>query len=235
MKQLYSKLFFISILFLPLVLMSSCGTIKLGNQNELQPGKYKISGNQTIYVEEDENNEIQFYEQSIDSQFHLVQTIRAEESKRKNTSNFTLKKNSFDIDLMTVPLKLRPSIHGVPTQLNTVINANLYLGFRRDYHSIRYKSNFLGQHQRKISNIGFSLGLITGLGNALINETTTLSRQHNEYDGIVWMNGLNIIAGWNAMTFGLAVGKDLLLDQNRSIWIYDKQFWYGLTIGINLN
>ncbi len=56
-----------------------------------------------------------------------------------------------------------------------------------------------------------------------------------EYDGFIFMNGVAGIVAVNRLTFGLGIGLDILLDKNKSYWIYQHKPWIGLTVGLNLN
>ena len=48
-------------------------------------------------------------------------------------------RKSFDVDVMTVPLKFRPASQNLPRQLNVDFNGNLFLGYSVD----RYKLIFI--------------------------------------------------------------------------------------------
>jgi hypothetical protein len=68
-----------------------------------------------------------------------------------------------------------------------------------------------------------------------MNPWVTENQINIEYDGVVWTNGLVVIMGLNKFAVGLALGWDRLLDDNRKYWIYEKQPWLGLAVGLNLN
>jgi hypothetical protein len=86
-----------------------------------------------------------------------------------------------------------------------------------------------------LNHYGLSVGVLTGLGVTAVNPTTTQAMTEQEYDGIIWQNGVALIMGVNTFTFGLGVGLDKLLDANREIWIYQRKPWLGITLGLNLN
>lgn len=46
---------------------------------------------------------------------------------------------TFDIDVLTVPFKIRPAVSGFPEQLNANFDAALYFGRRRDSYTIEKK------------------------------------------------------------------------------------------------
>ncbi|MDX1936766.1 MAG: hypothetical protein SFU21_06605 [Flavihumibacter sp.] len=144
-------------------------------------------------------------------------------------------KNTFDIDFLTMPLKLRPSLQQVPPQLNTNLNGAVYFGFRKDAYHLNSKITPLQQRQQQLNHFGFSVGGFTGIGNTFISPTTTNLQLQQEYDGVVWSKGFAAIIAINNFTVGIACGADHLLDKNRQVWIYQSKPWFGLAFGLNLN
>lgn len=231
---------FLTILVLT-ILLSSCGILKNTPSTNLSEGFYsdKTQSNEKVYVRSDEDV-ISIYPTKDEGGKLKVDTaelIYQFHQEKANNSNdmVELKSSSFDLDFIAVPLKYRPPQAGVPAQLNTEINASIYLGLRTDRYSIGYELNPLGEKDRKIKHFGFSLGVLTGFGSSSINPTTTNDLLDQEYDGIVWSKGAGGIVALNNLTLGLAVGFDNLLDGNRSIWIYESKPWFGFTLGLNIN
>ena len=68
-----------------------------------------------------------------------------------------------------------------------------------------------------------------------IDEFVTNNAINIEYDGVVNLSGINIIAGIEKFSLGLAVGVDHLLDQNRKYWLNNGKTWVGLSFGVKLN
>ena len=147
----------------------------------------------------------------------------------------TLNRYSFDIDFLTVPAKFRLSRSNVPAQLNAEMNGMIYLGYRRDKYVIDYHNKPTGHSERQIKHFGYSAGFFTGVGNTFISPTTTSDMIQKEYDGIVWSKGVAGIVAVNQFTLGVALGFDNLLDENKSVWIYETRPWMGFVIGLNLN
>ena len=146
-----------------------------------------------------------------------------------------LAKRSFDVDFLTIPVKIRASAGTVPAQLNTSLNGAVFLGFRNDTYNVVHHLDPLGITARTINHFGYSLGVFSGFGNTFMSPTNTNNLLQQEYDGIVWNKGLAGIVGLNNLTVGLAVGLDDLLDKNRDIWIYQRKPWVGFVFGLNLN
>ncbi len=208
--------------------------IKFGNKNELKDETYTNSVGKKVFVDE-EDEKVEIYEYQSDKTLQLTQSFKRYIASNKALPLYRLHKNSFDVDFVSIPIKFRPKQNDVPAQLTANLSAAIFAGFRKDFHTIGYRSKPTGNSELRISNLGFAIGLVSGFGNTTINETTGLSRVHKEYDGIVWIYGVNGIVGWNQLSFGLAIGKDILTDNNRKYWIYNNQLWYGITIGLNLN
>ncbi|MVM32478.1 hypothetical protein GO755_20715 [Spirosoma sp. HMF4905] len=141
---------------------------------------------------------------------------------------------SFDMDLVTIPFKYRLAQPGMVAQLTTNANAAVYLGLRYDQG---YQRNVFYHHQQRSEIRSFSVGIggLLGLTAATVGPFSTTSQVTDEYEGACLSYGLATIFGYRAVTLGLAVGYDRLLDSNRSLWRYHQKNWFGITIGLNLN
>lgn len=150
-------------------------------------------------------------------------------------NDFKLSQSSFDIDFLTIPLKLRFAEKDVPPQLNANLNGAIYLGYRTDIYRISYQITPLKKAHRNITHLGYSMGLFSGFGNTFISTTNTNNLIQQEYDGLIWSKGLAGIIGVNSFTVGITFGFDNLLDENKRIWTYQNKPWIGLAFGLNLN
>jgi hypothetical protein len=65
-------------------------------------------------------------------------------SNQKKNLRASFTKNSFDLDLITTPIKFRPATASVPNQVNANVNGSVFVGYRVDYFRISYKPNLLG-------------------------------------------------------------------------------------------
>lgn len=144
-------------------------------------------------------------------------------------------KNTFDLDVLTIPFKYRPSTNSFTPQLSNHLNGALYLGYRNDTYELSYKQNPIGKISQRISHLGFSAGLATGIGASPLNPWVTQNNITSEYDGFIWSKALCAIVAVEKLNFGLALGFDHLLDGNRRYWIYQGKPYLGLTVGLNLN
>lgn len=143
-------------------------------------------------------------------------------------------KKSFDIDVMTVLFKYRPSSMGFPRQINSSFNGNLYVGYRIDRFWLDYKNTPAGL-VKELKHSAITVGGFGGIGTAFISPWSTNYQTTDEYDGVVLTRGLAVMVGFNRLTVGLGVGWDNLTDRDKNIWIYQNKPWYGLTLGLNIN
>ena len=153
----------------------------------------------------------------------------------KAYERWTFYRTEVDVDVFTLPFKIRPSRGGVPPQLNSNFNAALYLGRRIDFHQYRWQPITPTFGVRKLRSQGFGYGLFTGIGSATINDLVTNNRVAYEYEGVIVNVGLAAIYDARIFNVGLAIGMDNLLDRNSRAWVYQRQPWFGVLFGLNLN
>jgi len=145
-----------------------------------------------------------------------------------------LRRNTFDVDILTVPFKIRPSVRGFPEQLTADFDAALYLGKRRDNYTIKNVKT-RGNSKLQLTGAGYGYGGFIGLGSVAMNPYVTQNAIDYEYDGFVINGGFAGIYDAKKFNIGLAVGTDFLVDKNRSSWIYHGKPWIGVLFGIDLN
>ncbi|MCE3294485.1 MAG: hypothetical protein K0R65_199 [Crocinitomicaceae bacterium] len=230
--------------FLPVVILfsGSCSVIQKTAKQELTDGVYQQKMDkkkETVYVNV-LNENIRIYRVIKTADGLKVDTARISQMysdilKTKEGIEFSLSKKSFDVDFLTIPLKYRTAQKSVAPQLNANFNGAVYLGYRTDRYVINYQSNPLHISERKMTHLGYSVGIFTGLGNTFMSPTNTNNALQQEYDAMVWNKGIAAIFGVNSFSLGFSVGFDNLLDQNRDTWIYESKPWLGLIFGLNLN
>jgi hypothetical protein len=161
----------------------------------------------------------------------LLQKVTATELPKYGT----LRKTALDVDLMTIIFKYRPEVDDMPNQLNSNFNAALYLGYRKDYFRIQgFRSPMPVISIRKI-HFGFDAGFYAGFSTAVINPWVTNNNIEAEYDGFVFQRGIGAFMGVEDFGFGLVLGFDSLLDENKKYWIYQRKPYIGFAIGLTLN
>lgn len=230
------------ILILSVFVMAGCSAIRPTPKTALVDGIYtqkKDNQKRKVYVDV-EYNALRIYgTQSTGNQLMIdsvsTSDFYTEQIKEEIKEKILLSKQSFDIDLLTIPLKYRVANMGVPPQLNTNINGAVFLGYRIDKYVVSYQPDFLQRSLRNITHYGFSFGVFNGLGNTDLTPTNTFNNISQEYDGMVWNKGLAGILAVNNFTIGISLGVDNLLDKNKKVWIYESKPWVGIAFGLNLN
>lgn len=224
-----------------LLLLTSCNVFKKTAKQGLTNG---------VYTQKMNHEKEKVYIHVADENIHIYPTISkentllADTTKKHRTYTFlqkkldnkaSLSKTSLDFDLLTIPIKFRFAQQSVPPQMNTNINGALFIGYRTDKYTLDYQTNPLQISERKLTHVGYSVGLFSGIGNTLMSPTNSNNILSQEYDAVVWSKGIAGIFGINNFTLGLTVGFDNLLDKNSGSWIYKSKPWLGLSFGLNLN
>jgi hypothetical protein len=211
-------------------------------EKEMENGFYtqKMNGNkQVVYIDNDDDT-LHICPTKIVNEQTIIDTLQGyqvfpdeTDANFEQTTSFI--KPTFDLGLLTIPLKFRPPQGNVTSQLNANLNGAIYFGYKKDRYVVKYDTNPLGKSERDIDHLGFSIGVFTGIGNTFMSPTNTDDLLQQEYDGIVWEKGVAAILGVNRFSIGLSLGMDRLLDKNHTIWLYQKKPWLGLALALNLN
>jgi hypothetical protein len=154
---------------------------------------------------------------------------------RSTYQSWTFKRSAADVDVFTLPFKIRPAQGMLPGQLNSNFNAAIYLGRRIDLYNYRWKSITPSFGVRELRSRGFGYGVFAGLGSVAINDFVVRLPIGIEYEGVVLDAGVAAIYDARIFNIGLAVGLDYLTDRNRTQWIYQQKPWFGVLFGLNLN
>jgi hypothetical protein len=227
-----------------LLSMAGCNVIQNATQHEFSDGtyRYKKPGEsvERVYVTVREDT-ITTYPLLKEDGSKIADTSRPGTILLQDTvasalpKYGTLRKTSLDVDILSIIFKYRPGREEMPNQLNTNFNAALYLGYRKDYYSVRaFKSPMRVIHIRRV-HFGFDAGLFAGFSSTAINPWVTDNNIESEYDGFVFQKGLGAFIGVEDFGFGLVLGFDSLLDENKKYWIYQGKPYIGFAIGLTLN
>lgn len=147
-----------------------------------------------------------------------------------------LLRRRLDIDVFTIPFKVRPPQNGVPVQLNTNFNAAVYVGRRLDFYSLHTKRSTPFGATAHIRATGLGYGAFVGAGSTFITDDVAGQRPTSaEYEGLVIHGGLATIFDARAFNIGLAVGIDQLLGPDGAYWAYQHKPWFGVLFGLDLN
>jgi hypothetical protein len=148
---------------------------------------------------------------------------------------WSFKRTEIDVDVFTLPFKIRPSRGSLPAQLNSNFNAAMYVGRRIDLYKYQSKPVTPTFGVRELRSRGFGYGLFAGIGSSVINDFVTNAPIGIEYEGVILNGGIATIYDARVFNIGLAVGIDYLTDLNRHQWIYQQKPWFGVLFGLNLN
>ena len=148
-----------------------------------------------------------------------------------------LLRRRLDLDVFTIPFKVRPPQGGVPVQLNTNFNAAIYVGRRLDFYSLRTKRTTPFGATPHIRATGIGYGAFIGAGSTFITDDVTAATRLTaaDYEGVVLHGGLAAIYDARAFNIGLAAGFDQLLGPDGPHWVYQHKPWFGILFGLDLN
>ncbi|OGX89066.1 hypothetical protein BEN47_08020 [Hymenobacter lapidarius] len=147
-----------------------------------------------------------------------------------------LLRRRLDVDVFTIPFKMRPSQGSVPVQLNTNFNAAIYLGRRLDFYALRTKRSTPFGATPHVRATGIGYGAFVGVGSTVVNPDVTRQRATiADYEGLVVHGGLAAIYDARAFNIGVAVGADQLLGPDGPHWVYRRKPWFGVLFGLDLN
>jgi len=204
-----------------LFLAASCTTHKY----ELTDGKYR-------FLKEGKYIPIRLYVQDDSVAIFARKGDEAVQREKFGTEKFL--KQSLDVDINTVLFKFRPANASLPKQLTADFNGNVYLGYRLDKFGIRHQQTPVGI-KKQTQHFALSAGTFVGMGATQVTPWTTNNAITREYSGLVFSNGISVLSGINNLTVGVSIGWDHLNGRDKQKWIYQREVWYGLTLGLNLN
>ena len=235
--------FLIAIILLGISL-SGCSVLRDSAKYNFNDGTYRTKklSNEKVYVMQVDEDTlavfpiIQFKDSSAIAVKKRVNYTSAQKKLKDNKTSVTFYKPSFDVDVMTMPLKYRPATEHLPNQLATTFNGAIYGGYRIDAYDLRYKHTPLNTYKQTIKHSGYSAGLYTGLGSTVIDATSLANPYYElQYEGVLLVMGVATNFAVNDLSFGFSMGTDYLLDKNHESWIYQGKINIGLTLGLNIN
>lgn len=227
-----------------LMSLSSCAVLKESPKYKFTDGVYRTRDTNAVvwvYVENEEDSMLVYRIEK--GKAHEKQRRQMQSPKVYASGGFrvlesereTYWKNTFDVDIVTMPLKFRPATSAFPPQLSNHLNGDLYIGYRRDIYRLSYSKNPLGRVSQHVTHLGVSGGLATGFGVTPMNSWVTQNNIDIEYDGFIWSKAVCVIVAVEKLNFGLALGIDHLMESNKAYWIYQGKPYLALSIGLNLN
>lgn len=218
--------------------MASCNTLEKASIHGLTSGGYLMrqrgEAPMDVYLDVTEE-QIDVYRQSFGKPLKpVIFTISLKPGDSMSSREVVVKKQGLDVDITSILLKFRPSVKGLPAQLNTNLNLAVYAGWRRDFFRIRTSTDPLGKRYSRIRNLGYDFGVFAGPGTTAVGAFSTGNSRSDEYDGMVFQVGVAGFVESSMASFGLSIGYDHLLSPDRNVWIYRSKPWIGFIVGIGL-
>lgn len=225
------------------IVFSGCSLLHHNSKYNFNDGIYysDILARHPVYVYQvDEDTLLTFpVKQYPDSTAILTKekTIYAPIQKRfkDNLTHHNFYKPSLDVDVMTIPLKYRPTIDGFPNQLTTNFNGAVFCGYRIDQYTLSYDRTPLNTYKKDIKHLGYSAGFYAGIGSTQITGWQVHDVAPIEYEGVTLITGISANMAMQSIDFGISLGFDHLLDKYHEYWIYQGKPCIGFTLGVNLN
>ena len=191
-----------SLLITMLALLSSCETLKHYAKHGFSEGFYRshlhLEKVKKVYVLPSDDmikvfSATAMKKAIIDTSESLKIAFPAD-TKPLEFQTYFFRKNSFDLQALTVLFRYRPALKDFPRQLTQSYNGAAYMGYRTDIYRLSYKQTPLQLYKRSITHYGFSVGVFSGIGSERIDEFNTLGALSTEYDGIVSLSLMKAIA-----------------------------------------
>lgn len=214
------------------VTFMALGCRVISSQPVLEPDFYRL-----IHKEPSKRSDQNVYVMDSGDSLQLIDPItNARQVVQKNVYKpWTFQRTEIDVDVFTLPFKIRSAQGNLPNQLNSNFNAALYLGRRIDLYNYHFKPITPTLDVRQVRSRGFGYGVFVGIGSAAINDFVVRTPIGIEYEGVVLDAGIATLYDARIFNIGLAIGVDYLTDTNRQTWIYQQKPWFGVLFGLNLN
>jgi hypothetical protein len=234
----------ISLLVLFSLGFSSCYIFHSSSKYKFNDGIYttRIFSDKEVYVLKIDDDTIAVFPvQEFKDSTAIITSQRVnynsfQRKLRNNKISETFFRPSYDLDVMTIPIKYRPPVAGVPNQLITNFNGAMFTGYRLDAYKLTYKRTPLNIYKQTVKHTGYSAGLYAGIGSTLINATSLPDPSlAMEYEGALFIAGISANVAVENLTVGMSFGADHLLDENSHHWIYEGKPNLGFTLGLNIN
>ena len=219
-------------------MLISCSTLEQASLHGFNSGFYTLKDGEKVrkvYVDVADPKINIYYREEKAVPMKPLRSIHLEKSDSLGVTSLKFRKQSLDIDLTTIFFKYRPSVFGLPQQLTSDLNISLYAGWRNDHYKIASSTDPLGRAYSKLSNLGYDFGVFAGTGSAAVSPFSTNYRTINDYTGMIFQTGVAGFLEFKFTSFGVSVGLDNLLNEDRKIWVYNKKPWIGFIAGIALN
>jgi len=153
-------------------------------------------------------------------QFTTAKTLKVIDSK-------------FALQTLAIAFKQRPSITISSTKVDEITEAGSTFGFapgwKFNYTWFSGKKNIFGQFFNRLS---VTPGMVVGFGTSDLKKGVsayTLDKKEP-----ILTTGGYLMIGFNNVNIGLVVGNDRSIGKSGTDWYYNKKWWKGIAVGLDL-
>lgn len=224
------------------VCFSNCGILQENSKYKFNDGIYQARrfSHDHVYVLKIDDDTIavfpvlQFKDSTAILTKQRVNYTSTQRRLRDNKVSRNFYKPSFDLDVMTIPLKYRPAEYPLPNQLTTNFNGAIFGGYRIDDYRVSYKRTPLNVYKQSVKHTGYSGGFYVGIGSTPIDQWALKTPVNIQYEGMLLITGIAANMALERFTIGVSLGTDYLQDSYRNQWIYEGKACAGVTVGLDI-
>lgn len=140
----------------------------------------------------------------------------------------------FTVAPLTVPLKFRGKIGDgsvYPAQLETGVNIGIAPAIKKTYNVFNPQTKVFGN---SLNQYSFSLGPMINMGGTDLKAASNAPGLKLDRKAATLSYGLAFVFGVNKISLGYAIGKDKVLGEGKSYWVYQDKIWHGILFSVSL-
>jgi len=234
---------FIGSLFI-VTCFSSCMILQENSKHNFNDGIYqtkRFSHNKVYVLKIDDDTiavfpVLEFKDSTAILTKQRVNYTSQQKKFKDNKVSHSFYRPSFDVDVMTIPLKYRLSENIIPNQLTNNFNGAVFGGYRIDAYKVSYRRTPLNVYKQNVKHLGYSAGLFAGIGNSLVDQWSLKNQNVDiQYEGMILITGIAANVAIEKFTVGISFGADYLLDKYHDAWIYEGKPCFGFTLGLDID
>ena len=224
--------------------LSSCTILQENSKHNFNDGIYqtkRFSHNKVYVLKIDDDTiavfpVLEFKDSTAILTKQRVNYTSQQKKFKDNKVSHSFYRPSFDVDVMTIPLKYRLSENTIPNQLTNNFNGAVFGGYRIDDYKVNYNRTPLNVYKQTEKHIGYSAGFFAGIGNTLVDEWALKTPNMDvQYEGMILITGVAANVAIQKFTVGISFGTDYLLDKYHDAWIYEGKPCFGFTLGLDID
>jgi hypothetical protein len=141
---------------------------------------------------------------------------------------------NFALQPLTIPLKFRKALDDgtmYPNQVECGINIGFAPVMKYNINVFNPSIKILG---KSLNQYSVNTGLIFNIGATDLSTTTTAPGLKSNRKAPMFTYGTFIMIGINNINIGYAIGKDKVIGEGHSYWVYQNKIWSGIIIALNI-